>query len=750
MTLRHLSLSALLLMVALPLSAGRIPGFRVSPFFDEQVLTFTYNGDVKVTINAPSSDAFNPAKPVKLILYALPNGSGTAVIFGKKVKVPADSGYAIQYIGAQTRFLRNAIADSNVVTAYLESSVQSWPTWRSNHADNLALIAALVDSVRSIFNAYDVGVTLSGHSGGGSFVFAFIEGRDTIPSWIERIVFLDSDYNYDDASHHGDKLAQWLNASDHHYLSVLAYNDSVALYNGQPIVSPTGGTWYRSQMMLHRLETYFTFTYEYTTDFRHFRALNGRIDMRLKENPDRVIYHMPQAELNGFIQTTLSGTDREGVGYVYFGPHAYNHWIQDELPRPRSYSVENAGPGYLRIALPDSIADSCKVYLSSDGVFFDTSSVLNRSNPVVSTVGITGMVYTKLRLYSDVATSTVFSEVLGASTDTYTDTLLIVSGFDRVTNGNTYDFIRRHAPAAIANGYHVVSATNEGLLGTTTHLSDFRTVDWILGEETVGEETFSAVEQETVKTFLRQGGRLLVTGSELGWDLDQKGSASDKDFIHTFLKAKFVYNSPNNSPGSIFSAVPSDTSIFNGGDTILFDDGTHGSYPELYPDVFFPVEGGIGCLKYSGATNYAGVSFEGVFPGGSRYGKVVTLGIPLETMYPDTVRSWILGRSLSFFDTPVSAPRGDAAAPQQWSLNQNFPNPFNPSTTIRFFIPTKGAVKLEVFDLLGRITATLLDGTEEAGEHEVRFDGSAFASGVYFYRLAAAGRVQTREMVLMK
>jgi hypothetical protein len=74
-------------------------------------------------------------------------------------------------------------------------------------------------------------------------------------------------------------------------------------------------------------------------------------------------------------------------------------------------------------------------------------------------------------------------------------------------------------------------------------------------------------------------------------------------------------------------------------------------------------------------------------------------------------------------------------APQSIGLLQNFPNPFNPATTIRYALPEAAVVRLAVFNAVGQRVADLVDETQAAGYHEVRFDGSTFSSGVYFYRL---------------
>ena len=95
----------------------------------------------------------------------------------------------------------------------------------------------------------------------------------------------------------------------------------------------------------------------------------------------------------------------------------------------------------------------------------------------------------------------------------------------------------------------------------------------------------------------------------------------------------------------------------------------------------------------------------------------------------------------------------EADLPSEFGLNQNFPNPFNPSTTIKFTIPVgtgHAPSVLKVFDVLGRDVATLVDATSFAGEHSVVCDASNLTSGVYYYRLTAGSFSQTRKMIVAK
>ena len=105
--------------------------------------------------------------------------------------------------------------------------------------------------------------------------------------------------------------------------------------------------------------------------------------------------------------------------------------------------------------------------------------------------------------------------------------------------------------------------------------------------------------------------------------------------------------------------------------------------------------------------------------------------------------------------TAVEEELSPDTAPRAATLRQNVPNPFNPATRISFALPRAGAVSLRVYDVSGRLVATLVDGSLRSGEHRVTWrgedeNGSPVSSGIYFYRLRTADGVETRSMVLLK
>lgn len=94
--------------------------------------------------------------------------------------------------------------------------------------------------------------------------------------------------------------------------------------------------------------------------------------------------------------------------------------------------------------------------------------------------------------------------------------------------------------------------------------------------------------------------------------------------------------------------------------------------------------------------------------------------------------------------------KSEISAPIKYELSQNYPNPFNPITNIKYQIQKTGLVTLKIYDLLGREIKTLVNEIKNPGRYVVSFNGSEFASGVYFYRIQSGDFVEVKKMVLLK
>ena len=296
--------------------------FFLKNYAQERVDSFKMYEDVKITLDWPEKIKY---KKTTLVIYALPNGNTTEQTMGKKMKEGDDWHYDIQHIRAQTAFLRPLLKE-NLLVAYLENSYKSWPSWKQKHKNFREEIIHITDTLFSLLPGSKKSLQLSGHSGGGSFIFGYLDARPILPSYLTRISFLDSNYGYD--SSYVQKLIVWLKKNKEATLTVFAYNDSVALYNGKPFVSPQGGTWYKSHRMLHDLSQ-FQFGQKQNDSLIIYESANRQVAFHLKTNPDRVIFHTHQVERNGFIHSILYRTKNQSRHYRYFGPRAYDALIED-------------------------------------------------------------------------------------------------------------------------------------------------------------------------------------------------------------------------------------------------------------------------------------------------------------------------------------------------------------------------------------------------------------------------------------
>jgi hypothetical protein len=92
----------------------------------------------------------------------------------------------------------------------------------------------------------------------------------------------------------------------------------------------------------------------------------------------------------------------------------------------------------------------------------------------------------------------------------------------------------------------------------------------------------------------------------------------------------------------------------------------------------------------------------------------------------------------------------NSPVPKEFALNQNYPNPFNPTTKIKYAVPRDGSVCIKVYDIMGRVVATLVNEYKSVGYYTIQFDGSKYASGMYFYRITAGAFMDVKKMMLVK
>jgi hypothetical protein len=102
------------------------------------------------------------------------------------------------------------------------------------------------------------------------------------------------------------------------------------------------------------------------------------------------------------------------------------------------------------------------------------------------------------------------------------------------------------------------------------------------------------------------------------------------------------------------------------------------------------------------------------------------------------------------FNMPVNVRNQTADSPEKPAVHPNYPNPFNPLTTIRFNVAEPCRVTLKVYDIRGQEVAVVADGRFTAGSHEVRFDASGLSSGIYVYRIRMGDFTASRKMAVVE
>ncbi|MGV3724724.1 MAG: hypothetical protein ACO1SX_27825 [Actinomycetota bacterium] len=310
-------------------AAGQL-GFQRRPWFGERVRLDRTKEGVRCALNLPAR--IDPARPTRLVLYATPNGSSLEETLGSERAADQSWRYDIQHAAAQTRRWRELNLRENVVLGCVEAEGKSWPAWRAKHPDNGTLIRQLVDAAVARVPGLVARITLTGHSGGGSFMFGYINGGAAIPDQVDRIAFLDANYAYSDDDH-AAKLLSWLNRTPDHRLLVAAYDDRRIMLDGKLVVSPSGGTHRASHRILDRLPKEGAVEEAHDGPRSSYRAIGGRARFWIHENPENKILHTAMVgDWNGLLHVLTVDTPEAERWGRFEPPRVYSPWIQPGAP----------------------------------------------------------------------------------------------------------------------------------------------------------------------------------------------------------------------------------------------------------------------------------------------------------------------------------------------------------------------------------------------------------------------------------
>ncbi|MBC8185075.1 T9SS type A sorting domain-containing protein [candidate division KSB1 bacterium] len=289
--------------------------------------------------------------------------------------------------------------------------------------------------------------------------------------------------------------------------------------------------------------------------------------------------------------------------------------------------------------------------------------------------------------------------------------------------------------------------STEGCPSYANVLHNYHTVIWFTGDDR--KTSLTSEEQSAIAEFLDNGGNLLLTGQNIGYDLIVDGTPGDSSFFANYLHAELIADSVQ---ATMIIGVPSDPisdRLF-----LNIDARVGGAGNQTAPSAVGPINGAQTFLKYLPSQSSAGIRFKDETNGC----RLVYLPFGYEGIagpYKDSAENF-LNRIFNWFsrETNVKKP-ASISTPEKYLLEQNYPNPFNPITKIKFHLPKEGFISLSIYNLMGQKIKNLVEKKLPFGIYEKIWDGTnsagkKVASGIYIYKLKTGSYSCSKKLILTK
>lgn len=361
---------------------------------------------------------------------------------------------------------------------------------------------------------------------------------------------------------------------------------------------------------------------------------------------------------------------------IYKGILKFYHY-RDGIPvnflpeQPTQLSAKNIGSAQITLhwmapvtgGIYGDPATSYRVYISENGRGF--GNPVEVTNTTYTLSGVAGKTYFFKVTAVNAGGESFASGLVAARTATGTGTekFLVVDGFDRLDASamllknesaalgnvrrmeldkmNNYSYMVEHGNGLGSCNIAFDGVQNETVIAGDINLADYTAIDWYLGEESTADKTLDATERQLLKNYLDAGGRLLISGAEIGWDIGRTASANaDLAFYNNYLKAVYV------ADGAGTYNFSGTTALVNGS-TGTFSNGTNG-YNVDFPDVININGGSQIVLNYSGGTG-AGVGYKGSF-------RVLYFGFPVEAIMDENTRNSLICQSMDYLRAAATLP----------------------------------------------------------------------------------------------
>lgn len=303
--------------------------------------------------------------------------------------------------------------------------------------------------------------------------------------------------------------------------------------------------------------------------------------------------------------------------------------------------------------------------------------------------------------------------------------------------GNVFDEVFTRSLINSNNEYTMIK--NELFTEFTSEvdvLNEFDALIWNLGDHS---PSIVGAELSWLIKYLNDGGNMLFSGSDFAHDIhDVNVSSSGKFIFRTFLDVTYETDSV---ASTTLSSVPGN---------ILFDNLNIEleSMYSTFPDGVKSRNGNSQIVMQFDDTDYAGIVLNE-----RPTSKLAYISFGLERIKSQATQDLVVEKIMNWLLTPVVGVDENPltqAIPESYGLDQNFPNPFNPSTLINYNLPESGSVKIVIHDILGNEVANLVNEKKNAGYHSIEFNASHLTSGIYFYSINTGDFYQVKKMLLIK
>lgn len=279
-------------------------------------------------------------------------------------------------------------------------------------------------------------------------------------------------------------------------------------------------------------------------------------------------------------------------------------------------------------------------------------------------------------------------------------------------------------------------------------LKNYQTLIWFTGDDRT--TSLTSAEQVELTSFLDQGGKLILTGQNIGFDLVADGTTEDSLFFANYLHAEFLADTVKPTMIMGTAGDPIGSGLF-----ININPVVGGAENQTAPSAITPLNGAISFFKYIPQMTSAGIRY---CDENYNY-RLVFLPFGFEGIsgpYSDSAQR-LISRIMSWLsgETVVKDNNEKNLFPKAYQLEQNYPNPFNPTTRIKFSLPEANFVNLSIYNLLGQKIKVLVNESLQPGFYEKIWDGTddfdvKMASGIYVYLLSANSYRNSKKLILLK